>query len=209
MLDILQWVSNKVHTIKFRLHCFELRAYHTSCKYVPMPKKIKIQISVYKIQKAVVFLTDILPSSIDEHLNFMLYIWKLISEVFASFCKFHVLVRFFALLNRWRFYAVWKLICGFFAPFSRLYALGIFLPSSTYGGFDAEIWKLIRGFFAPLCRFFMPLAYFLRFYPEIWKLICAASWWNAYCKPKVSKCKSIAAAERVLFIGSVVKSYHT
>ena len=38
MLDRLQWVSNKVHAIKFRLHCFELRAYHTSCQYVPMPR---------------------------------------------------------------------------------------------------------------------------------------------------------------------------
>ena len=39
-----------------------------------------------------VFLTDILPYYTDEHFNFILYIWKLISEVFASFCIYYVLI---------------------------------------------------------------------------------------------------------------------
>ena len=94
----------------------------------------------------------------------MLYIWKLFSEVFAFFCKFCILVRFVALLNRWRFYVIWKLICGLFASFCKFYVFGIFLALLNRWRFYA-VWKLICGFFLPSPDFLL-LAYFLPFFVD-------------------------------------------
>ena len=125
----------KTQAIKFRLHCFELRAYQFGLHWY----LVCIWVFIYILCCTYALLTSMLQI-------YFLYFRQIfcpplqmniliLCSIFES--KFYVLVRFVALLYRWRFYALWKLICGF-APFSRFYALGIFFALLSTDGCESE-----------------------------------------------------------------------